>query len=118
MAIGEIQPSLRCPSQIQPNLFVLGQQLVLHWRLLDTDFWAELLKNAAVRPAQGKMLDFLIQDLKEVKVKHFSFFEKHAAEPGPGLYPLIRDFTEFVRAVMDRFQLEEEYLLPILRDLL
>jgi hypothetical protein len=65
------------------------------------------------------VVPLLIQDLKEVKVKHFSFFEKHAAEPGPGrLYPLIRDFTEFVRAVMDRFQLEEEYLLPILRDLL
>jgi hypothetical protein len=118
-SISEIQPYLRRFPEVRPRLMILEEQLLLHWSLQDVGLWEKLQANASLQGAQEKMVDFLIQDLKEMKIKHFSFFEKYGSDAKQGsTYQLTQHFTEFIRAIMARFQMEEEYLLPMLRDLL
>lgn len=67
------------------------------------------------RPAL-KIIEFLIQDLKELKVKSFIFFEKYGADnPLEQGRHFVRDLREYQQTVEDRFRAEDDYLNPILQ---
>ncbi len=67
------------------------------------------------RPAI-KMIEFLKHDLKELKIKTFGFFEQYGygnpLEQGRN-FP--RDLRWYMQLVTDRFGVEEDYLVPLLK---
>ena len=67
------------------------------------------------RPAI-KMIEFLRHDLKELKIKTFGFFEQYGygnpLEQGRN-FP--RDLRWYMQLISDRFSVEEDYLVPLLK---
>ena len=67
------------------------------------------------RPAL-KMIEFLRHDLKEMKIKTFGFFEQYGfGNPLEQGRHFARDLRWYMQLVVDRFKVEEEYLMPLLK---
>jgi len=82
----------------------------------DEKFYAKLedffKKN---RPAI-KMIEFLRHDLKELKIKTFGFFEQYGfGNPLEQGRNFARDLRWYSQLVIDRFRVEEDYLIPLLK---
>ncbi len=67
------------------------------------------------RPAL-KIIEFLTQDLKELKVQTFGFFEKYGvANPLEQGRNFAKDLREYMKFIENRLRLEEDYLVPLLK---
>jgi hypothetical protein len=67
------------------------------------------------RPAL-KMIGFLQQDLKDLKVKTFGFFEQYGyGNPLEQGRNFGRDLRWYMQLIADRFRVEEDYLVPLLK---
>ncbi len=67
------------------------------------------------RPAL-KIIEFLTQDIKQLKVQTFGFFEKYGpANPLEQGRNFARDLREYCQLISDRFRMEEDYLVPLLK---
>ena len=117
-SIAQIQLSLRSYAQAKPKLREFYDNLHNHFSRQDQKLYERLsLRYVDERPTI-KMLEFLIHDLKDLKVKYLVFYDQHSAEMAgghPRSFPV--DFNEFADNVLARIKIEEDYLLPLLEKL-
>ncbi len=82
----------------------------------DEEFYAKLINFYQENRPALKIIEFLTHDIKGLKVQTFGFFEKYgAANPLETGRNFARDLREYMQIVGDRFRLEEDYLVPLLK---
>ncbi|MCB9757754.1 MAG: hypothetical protein H6753_04930 [Candidatus Omnitrophica bacterium] len=63
-----------------------------------------------------KMIEFLTVDIKEVRVATFAFFEQYGvANPLEQGRNFARDLRQYKELMINRFRIERDYLLPLLK---
>ena len=96
----------------------LTEKILQHLARQDKTMMDRLVEFYRDDRAASKMLEFLIHDLKDLKVKYLVFYDLHSAEltgGRPRSFPL--DFTEFAKGILSRITIEEDYLFPLLEKL-
>ncbi len=84
----------------------------------DGQFYAKITDFFCDNRPALKIVEFLVQDLKELKGKTFGFFEKYGVQnPFEQGRNFARDLREYQQALLERFRVEEDYLLPLLKRL-
>jgi hypothetical protein len=82
----------------------------------DEQFYAKLSSFYQENRPALKIIEFLTLDTKGLKVQTFSFFEKYGTantlEQGRNF---ARDLREYMQLLSNRFRLEEDYLVPLLK---
>jgi hypothetical protein len=114
-SILQIQLSLRAYNQAKPKLRDLYKTLQNHFGREDAGFYDRLSLYYADDRQSTKMLEFLVHDLKDLKIRYLVFYDLHSAEMSgghPRTFPL--DFTEFSQSILSRIKMEEDYLFPLL----
>jgi|SRR3989338_6923642 len=117
-SISQIQLSLRSYNQAKPKLRELYNNLHNHFARQDPKFYERLaLHYIEDRPAT-KMLEFLMHDLKDFKVRYLIFYDQHSGEMGAG-HPrsFSFEFNEFANSILARIKIEVDYLFPLLEKL-
>lgn len=113
--IDEIYSVLRSYSEAKPKIRVLQQKLLAHFSRQDEDLFNELNSFYKSDRHAMKMIEFLMYNLKDIKVKFLTFFDKHSGEMDDINYRTFpRDFSEFAKEIMAYLKIEEEYLFPLL----
>ena len=113
--IDEIQPLLRSPVLAKIKMQALYLYLSKHFNRQDEAFLNEVKSLGQSGEISVKMVDFLVQDLKDLKVRLFIFSEQYLQgiiskkEPN-----FARDFKELMEDVVARLYVERNYLLPLL----
>lgn len=106
--------SVRAYPQARRNLRELQEQIFPHLKRQD-----EILKRLAAHYAgqrdQSKIIEFLVYELKELRIKSLIFFDTYETAAGEvAARNFSKEFLEFSRAVVNRLKMEEDYLLPLL----
>lgn len=114
-SVSQIQSASRSYSQAKPLLRDFYEKLLNHFSRQGGTFYESLFQFYQDDRPSGKMLEFLLHDLKDLKVRYLVFYELHAAEMTGG-HPktFSLDFAEFSGAILARIRMEEDYLLPLL----
>lgn len=113
--ICDIQAVVREYPLAKPKLMQLYNLLIEHLSRQDQEFYQRLQTANGDDRAVIKMLDFLVHDLKELKIAYLTFMDKHTAEVTdiqPHGFP--KDFSDFSQLILTRIKIEEEYLFPLL----
>lgn len=114
--IGRAQQNIRSYNQAYKDINELSEVLLTHWERQSEQFFI-LLKNFYKEDRESlKMLEFLIYDLKEIKISYLVFADKYIKKNGCAQersFP--KDFDSFCRSVISRLNIEEEYLLPLMK---
>ena len=116
--ISQIQLLLRSYNQAKPKLRELYKNLQDHFGIQDTKFYERLSLHFVDDRESAKMLEFLLHDLKDFKIKYLVFYDQHPAEMiggHPRMFPL--EFTEFAKNILSRITMEEDYLFSLLEKL-
>ena len=113
-AVARIQALPRSHAPSEPLLAALGQCLLTHWGEQDEEFFQSLAGRHAARPDRVKILEFLALDLREQKIRYLAMSEEFE-QPGPAGPARRRELREFLRGVIERLNMEEDYLIPLLR---
>ena len=88
------------------------------WGRQNEEFWEQLNSFYKDNREATKMLEFLIHNLKDLKVKYLIFFDIYNDEWGHvGSKNFSKDFMNFAEEILVRIKLEEEYLFPLLEKL-
>ena len=114
--IDGIRVNIRDYLRIKSKLKDLEAKLLLHFGKQDIAFFARLQEFYASASSTIKIISFLGDDLKDIKVKTLVFFDRYPAEIGDigkPMFPL--DFMEFSKTVISRIEIEENFLLPLLK---
>ena len=117
-AISQIQLCLRSYAQTKPKLRDFYNVLLNHFSCQDHKFYDRLALHYVDDRQSTKMLEFIIHDFKDLKVRYLVFYDLHSAEMTgghPRSFPI--DFTEFSTHVLGRIKVEEDYLFPLLEKL-
>jgi len=115
-ALNNVQPFLRSYLAAKPPLRELSESLALFLGHQDKAMFDALYHFYENDRPSTKMIDFLLHDLKDLKVKYLVFFDKHSGEVlsyHKNSFP--KDFMDFSAQVIGRLKIEEEYLLPLLK---
>ena len=89
-----------------------------HWTQQGEALWERLNTFYADDHRQLKMVEFLIYNLKDLKIKYLVFFEQYSGAWGDlGSRNFSRDFMNFAEEILVRIKIEEDYLLPMLEKL-
>ena len=114
--LGQTQLLLRTYFKAKPKIRELSQKLLAHFSRQNSAFYDELREIYEGNRQSLKIIDFLAHDLKETKIKYVEFIEKHSGEMddiNAKTFPV--DFMNFSRMILTRINIEEEYLLPLIR---
>lgn len=113
--ISQIEPSLRFYNKIKPLLRELNALVLSHFTRQNDILYKRLEEYYAQDRPSLKILEFLVFDLKELKVNYLYFFDKHTGEMGDREtlgFPV--EFMNFSRQILGRIKMEEEYLFPLI----
>lgn len=107
---------VRSYPQARSRLPEFNERVLAHFGRQDKDFYDRLLERYAAERGSLKMIEFLIHDLKDAKIQCLTFLEKYAGYPGgqAATRNFLRDFLAFKTVIINRIQMEEEYLFPLL----
>ena len=114
-AIDETKPFLSSPASAKIKMQALFLYLSKHLSRQDEMFLNELKLLGQSGVISLNMVDFLIQDLKDLKVRMFIFSEQYLQgvivkkEPN-----FARDYSELTKDIIARLYVERNYLLPFL----
>ena len=114
-SIDQIMPLTRSYIIAKPKIREMNERLISHLSHQDGEFFGRLRTYYQNDREVVKLVEFLMHDLKDMKVKYLIFFEKYTGEMddiGSRNFPL--RFTEFSRDVIARIKIEEEYLFPLI----
>jgi hypothetical protein len=113
--IDHIQPFVRSYAEVRLKLRELEKRLFLFFGKEDKAFFDTLYVFYEEDRPSSKMIDFLIHDLKELKINYLTFFDQHSAE-ATALHArsFPKDFSIFSDQIIGRIKIEQEYLLPLL----
>lgn len=117
-AIDQVQLLSRSYLNVKPRLRVLSDAILNHLSQQNEEFWNQLKSPEPLDREAAKLIDFLIHDLKETKVKYLIFFDKYSGEMGDMGSPYFpKDLFDFSRDLQARIKIEEDYLFPLLEKL-
>jgi len=117
LTVSRLQDVVRSYSQSRPLLHDLYEDLLAHWEWQTADSFAALSSRHARDRTAVKMCEFLVHDLKDLKVAFLVFFDTHSGDFGDTASRRFSgEAVEFSRKITARVQVEEEYLLPLLRE--
>lgn len=112
--IDQIQPLVRSYPQAKFKLREFQAKLLSHFEHQNKILCSELTVFYERDRQSEKMIEFLIHDFKEIKIKTLLFFDDH---PGnmTDIRPknFIRDFADFSQAIIVWMKAENEHLFPI-----
>ncbi|HOW36145.1 MAG TPA: hemerythrin domain-containing protein [Candidatus Omnitrophota bacterium] len=114
-SIDRIQPLARNYMAAKPRVCEMRERLLAHFGGQDKELFERLSSFYQNDRQSIKMIEFLIHDLKEVKIRFLIFFEKYTgelADRGSKDFPL--DFIQLSKDMLSRIKVEEDYLLPLL----
>ena len=117
-AIVRLQDYVRAYSQARLFLGEFEQQFLNYCDLQNKGFYSELQEDCSGDRKKLKMAEFLLYDLKDLRIEYLAFIEKHPTltnRSGAQSFPL--DFTAVSSRILIRLQMEEEYLFPLLEGL-
>lgn len=117
-SIDQVQMASRSYSLAKPSLRTLNAKVIAHLGRQDNQFTDKLLAFYAGDREASKMLEFLVHDLKDIKIKFLVFYDKHSgelADTNARSFP--KDLAEFIDELINRIKMEEEYLFPLLKKL-
>ncbi len=85
----------------------------------DEQFYARLRNFYQSNHPATKIIDFLTQDIKMLKVQTFVFFEKYGpSNPLEQGKNFVRDLREYYQLLSERFRVEEDHLVPLLKGMI
>ncbi len=117
-AINQVMMNSRSYMDVKPNLRSFREALLNHYSQQNEELWNWLESSYLSDREASKMIDFLMHDLKEAKVKFLIFFDKYSGEMGDmGSRSFPKEFSDFSKEIQTRLQIEEEYLFPLLEKL-
>ena len=116
--VEQLQNVARTYLQAKPILRALHVQLLNYFSQQDQKMLDELYAFYVDDRPSYKLVEFLEHDLKDIKIKCLIFYDKHSGEVADlnaRSFPL--DFQNFLQEILDRMNVEEEYLFPLLEKL-
>ena len=116
--IDQIQPLLRAYFQVKPRVRDMHIKLLAHLGRQNEMMFDELRFFYADDRPSLKIVEFLVHDLKDIKIKYLIYMEQHSgelADINAKSFPL--DFTHISNEILARIKMEEEYLIPLLEKL-
>jgi len=117
-AINQVMMNSRSYMDGKPNLRSFREALLNNYSQQKEELWNWLESSYLSDREASKMIDFLMHDLKEAKVKFLIFFDKYSGEMGDmGSRSFPKEFSDFSKEIQTRLQIEEEYLFPLLEKL-
>ncbi len=115
--LDQVQVLSRNYFQAKAKLRDLSERLLAYFGKQDKEFFDQLKVFHKSDRHATKMIEFLLHELKDIKIKYLIFFEKYSAEMSDGgskSFP--RDLTQFINDLLVHLKVEEEYLLPLVKD--
>src|SRR3989344_6335877 len=116
--IEQLQQVARSYNQAKPILRGLHEQLLNYFARQDQKILDQLYSFYIDDRSSYKLVEFLEHDLKDIKIKLLIFYDKHTgevADMNARSFPL--DFQKFFQEIINRMNVEEEYLFPLLEKL-
>ena len=116
--IEQLQQVARSYNQAKPILRGLHEQLLNYFARQDQKILDQLYSFYIDDRSSYKLVEFLEHDLKDIKIKLLIFYDKHTgevADMNARSFPL--DFQKFLKEIINRMNVEEEYLFPLLEKL-
>ena len=113
--IAQAEPILRFYNKVKPLLRELNALALSHFTRQDTALYRKLEEFYAGDRPSLKMVEFLLFDLKELKVGYLYFFDRHTGEMGDREsrgFPA--EFMAFSRQLLGRIKMEQDYLIPLI----
>jgi len=113
--LDQVQVLARSYVMAKPKIREMSEKLLAHFSGQDDELFDQLRTTHALDRQSLKIIEFLIYDLRDFKVKYLIFFEKHSGEildMSARTFP--KDLSDFAREIITRFKIEEEYLFPLL----
>lgn len=117
-SIDQIQPLLRSYSPAKARIREMHKRVLDHFGRQTGKLFDELRAFYKADREALKLIEFLIHDLKDVKIKYLVFADEHSGELSDvkaRSFP--KDFSGFSSAILGRIKIEEEYLFPLLEKL-
>ena len=117
-AMHEISPHAMPYYEVKKKLIVLYEEIFQYLSLQKSDRFERLREALVGEPDKLKIVNFLENDLKELRITMYWFSDEHRADMGD-MNPknFIRDFQELSQSLVGRIKREEELLLPLLSGL-
>ena len=118
IAIDEVLQNLRSYNQVKPKLREFNTIVLAHLGRQNKNFYDCLTEYYSNDREACKMQEFLLHDMKDLKIKYLIFTDKHSGEFADNNYRNFpKEFIEFSREIIERIRIEEEYLFPLLKEL-
>ncbi len=114
-ALQNIQAHVRDAFEARKYLAGLNDTLQAHWEKQGEAFYAQLSADYAGDTQACKMLEFLLCDLKDLKISYLNFMDRYDGlwqKPQARRFPV--EFNDLARQIITRVKIEEEYLLPLI----
>ncbi len=115
-ALSTTQPFARSYQDAKAPLRSLREILAMFLGRQDQALFDRLYQFYSDDRPSTKMIDFLVHDLKDIKIQYLIFFDKYSTESWlsrSSSFP--KDFGDFSSQVLARIKIEEEYLFPLLQ---
>lgn len=110
-----VQANVRSYGEVRPALRALEDVLMRHLGRQDQSLFKELEDFFCENHHDLKMIEFLLHDLKDMKIKLLAFFDEYSgAQPIQEARSLPKEFNQFKEDILNRIRVEEEYFLPLL----
>ena len=114
-ALDSTQLSLRSSRETNKQLYDLREKLLSAFGQQDKVMIDALYAFYEGDRLSIKMIDFLVHDLKDIKIKFLIFFDKHTGEVwNKKKGSLSGDFLDFAAQIVAHLKSQEEYLFPLL----
>ena len=116
MISGSLEFSRKQYLSVKPNLRSLQAIVFDHFQLQNKDLYDKIKSDLS--GDVGKDVEFLIEDLKEFKIKTLMFFDEHPADMGD-INPrnFKATFHIYSSQVHERMSAEKDFLFPLLEKL-
>ena len=117
-SLNQIRPLVRSYHETKPLMRELQEILLAHFQFQSKSFYEQLRDFYAEDHKAQKMIEFLVQDLKELKVQTLILFDDHPGDMmdiKPGHF--LKDFEVFSKSLLDRINIERDYLIPMVEKL-
>ena len=111
--IESLKISSREFSMLKPKLQIFTEYLLRHLQMQNEDLFKVLEENYRRENPQSQMPFFFKAELKELKVRLYSFMEIYLENSwSSGKHGLNRELKELLRAVLERMEAERAYMIP------
>ena len=116
-AIDDVLQNLRSYLHARPKVREFNNVVLMHLSRQNKAMYDHLNEYYAQDREAQKMLEFLLHDLKDIKIKYLIFTDKHSGEMADISYRSFpKEFIAFSREIISRIKMEEEYLFPLLSE--